>query len=328
MVRAQRGRRLSSGRRSTVSSDRDRERYPQGGEGSAPSSASATPTPTPSPAPELDLDPSSSTSSGWFAIGTAPSKEPTGYVDRLASMPLDELEKTFERALGAINIAFQPIVEGRELKLFGFEALVRADSEQLRDPCALLDAAERLHRVERLGRAIRRRVAVEFAQASRSLGLVFVNLHALDLADPSLSSPYSPLWKLRDRVVLEITERASIEAVADARYRVAKLREMGYRIAIDDLGAGHSRMTRFTLHDTDFVKLDMSLVRDLPMHRQRQRSVSNIIGMCRDQGIRVVGEGIETAAECETLLELGCELLQGYLIARPSRQLGPYRRPL
>lgn len=307
-----------------MSSDRDRDRYPQGEPPTTPEGAGRRPAEALVPQP--DLEPS--TSSGWFAIGTAPQKQPTGDPDRTAGVPLDELEKTFERALAAINFAYQPIVEGPELKLVGFEALVRADSELLADPCALLDAAERLNRVERLGRAIRRRVAVEFAQAPRTLGLVFVNLHALDLADRSLSSPYSPLWKLRDRVVLEITERASIEAVADARYRVAALREMGYRIAIDDLGAGHSRMTRFTLHDTDFVKLDMSLVRDLPLHRQRQRTVSNIIAMCRDQGIRVVGEGVETAAECETLLALGCELLQGYLIARPSRQLGPYRRPL
>jgi EAL domain-containing protein (putative c-di-GMP-specific phosphodiesterase class I) len=311
-----------------VSSDRDRERYPQEGPGSAQPGAASPSADARGDAlvPQPDLDPSSS--SGWFAIGTDPSKQPTGEVSLVAAMPLDELEKSFERALGALHIAFQPIVEGRELKLFGFEALVRAESEILRDPCALLDAAERLHRVERLGRAIRRRVAVEFAQASRALGLVFVNLHALDLADRSLASPYSPLWKLRDRVVLEITERASLESVSDARYRLAELREMGYRVAIDDLGAGHARMTRITLHDTDFVKLDMSLVRDLPMHRQRQRAVSSIISMCRDQGIRVVGEGVETRAECETLLDLGCELLQGYLIARPSRDLGPYRRPL
>jgi EAL domain-containing protein (putative c-di-GMP-specific phosphodiesterase class I) len=276
---------------------------------------------------EPDLDPPS-TESGWFAIGTAPASDPTKRAARPRTVPLEELEASFERALHAIHLAFQPIVEGRELRLFGFEALMRTDSEVLPDPCALLDAAERLHRVERLGRAIRRRVAVDFAQAAPSLGLVFVNLHALDLADRALSSPYSPLWKLRDRVVLEITERASLEAVSDARYRVSKLREMGYRIAIDDLGAGHSRMDRFTLHDTDFVKLDMSLVRDLHKHRERQRTVQNIISMCRDQGIRVVGEGVETSAECETLLELGCELLQGFLIARPSRQLGPYRRPL
>jgi len=301
-----------------VSSDRDRDRYPQGGP------ASARPAPrTDALVPQADLDPSSE--SGWFAIGTAPAREPNA-PSRATTVPLDELEHSFERALERMHIAFQPIVEGRDLELFGFEALMRSESELLADPCALLDAAERLNRVERLGRVIRRLVAHEFAQAADAMGVVFVNLHALDLADRSLSSPYSPLWKLRDRVVLEITERASLEGVADARYRVAELREMGYRIAIDDLGAGHSRMNRFTLHDTDFVKLDMSVVRDLPLHRERQRTVFNIITMCTDQGIRVVGEGIETSAECETLLELGCDLLQGFLIARPSR-LGPYQRP-
>jgi EAL domain-containing protein (putative c-di-GMP-specific phosphodiesterase class I) len=270
-----------------------------------------------------------STQSGWFAIGTDPSSGPARSrgPTRAATVPLDELEIGFERAMAALHLVFQPIVEGRALKLFGYEALVRSDSDLLPDPCSLLDAAERLHRVERLGRAIRRRVADDFNEARGANGLVFVNLHALDLADRSLSSHYSPLWKLRDRVVLEITERTSLEGVVDARYRVAALREMGYRIAIDDLGAGHSRMNRFTLLDTDFVKLDMSLVRDLPKHRERQRAVWNIISMCRDQGIRVVGEGVETVDECETLVELGCELLQGFLIARPSRQLVPLGRP-
>src|SRR5690606_1449818 len=152
-------------------------------------------------------------------------------------------------------------------------------------------------------------------------GLVFGNLHALELLDRSLWSPYSPLGKLRRRIVLEITERASLEVVGDARYRVAELREMGYWLAIDDLGAGHSRMNRFTRRDTDFLKLDMSLVRDLDKHPRRRRLVATIISMCRDQNIRVVGEGVETRAERDVLVELGCDLLQGFLIARPGPDL-------
>jgi EAL domain-containing protein (putative c-di-GMP-specific phosphodiesterase class I) len=306
-----------------VSSGRERGSYPQGAPGSAQSRSPKELLAVPDPHPEPE------TESGWLAIGTAPNVDRAAAApNRTDGIPLGELEAGFERALGAIHLVFQPIVEGAHRGQFGFEALVRTQSELLPDPGALLDAAERLHRVERLGRAIRRHVAADFASADDALGAVFVNLHALDLADRSLASPYSPLWKLRDRVVLEITERASLEAVADARYRVAALREMGYRVAIDDLGAGHSRMNRFTLQDTDFVKLDMSLVRDLHKHRARQRSVSSIIAMCRDQGIRVVGEGVETEAECDTLLALGCDLLQGFLIARPSRQLAPYRGPL
>ena len=160
-------------------------------------------------------------------------------------MTLDELEGSFERALGVLHMAFQPIVATTGA-LFGYEALMRADDPVMPGPGQLLDAAERLHRVERLGRIVRREVAQAFGGEPDSSGAVFVNLHALDLLDRSLASPYSPLCKLRERVVLEITERASVAAIDDARYRVAALREMGYRIAIDDLGAGHDLMGQFT----------------------------------------------------------------------------------
>ena len=243
--------------------------------------------------------------------------------NRAADMTLGELESLFERALGVLHMAFQPIVEAESNRLFGYEALMRADDPVLMNPGLLLDAAERLHRVERLGRIVRREVAQQFGPEPDSSGAVFVNLHALDLMDRSLASPYSPLCKLRERVVLEITERASVAAIEDIRYRVAALREMGYRIAIDDLGAGHDRMQQFTFRDTDFVKLDMSLVRDIDRSEAKRRTVGRILEMCRDQGIQVIGEGIETEGERQALIELGCELLQGYLIARPNRAVTP-----
>ncbi|HLU66450.1 MAG TPA: EAL domain-containing protein, partial [Kofleriaceae bacterium] len=210
----------------------------------------------------------------WLPVGTPGAAPAPRRPPRPASeVPLDLLEATFESALGELRLAFQPIVVADTLAPFGHEALMRSGHETLSGPSAMLDAAERLHRVDRLGRAIRRKVAAQM-RATDGEGLVFVNLHALELLDRSLWSPYSPLGKLRRRIVLEITERASLEVVDDARYRVAELREMGYRIAIDDLGAGHSRMNRFTLRDTDFVKLDMSLVRDLDKHPRRRRLVA------------------------------------------------------
>ena len=264
------------------------------------------------------------------SAGAAARPGPTGFAAGTRSSPagsrgslsLGELEPRFERALRAIHPLFQPIVTAEQGLLFGHEALLRARDPDLPDPASLLDAAERLHRVERLGRTIRRQVAARFAGAPADHGLLFVNLHALDLPDKSLSSPYTPLTKMRERVVLEITERASLEAVSDVRFRVAELRAMGYRVAIDDLGAGHDRMHRFTLNDCDFVKLDMSLVRSIDQRARVQRTVASIIAMCRDQGIQVVGEGVETTAERDTLIALGCDLLQGFLIARPGPDLG------
>ncbi|HWN71061.1 MAG TPA: EAL domain-containing protein, partial [Haliangium sp.] len=226
------------------------------------------------------------------------------------------LEERFERALGTISMVFQPIVYAGDHAMFGYEALLRSSDPDLPHAGALLDAAERLNRLSKLGRIVRRHVAETFAAADESRGLLFVNLHALDLLDRSLSSRFSPLTRIAHRVVLEVTERASLEVVSDIRFRVAELREMGFRIAIDDLGAGYSRMDRFTLLDTDFVKLDMELVRGIDSHPMKRELVASLTKLCRAQNILVIGEGVETEAEAEALITAGCDLLQGYHIAR------------
>ncbi|HUS65552.1 MAG TPA: EAL domain-containing protein, partial [Kofleriaceae bacterium] len=199
---------------------------------------------------------------------------------RPADMTLGELEGSFERALGVLHMAFQPIVEAESNRLFGYEALMRADDPVLMNPGLLLDAAERLHRVERLGRIVRREVAQQFGSQPDSSGAVFVNLHALDLMDRSLASPYSPLCKLRERVVLEITERASVAAIEDIHYRVAALREMGYRIAIDDLGAGYAGLNAFAQLEPDVVKLDMTLIRGIDADSKKQKLVKAMSSLC------------------------------------------------
>jgi EAL domain-containing protein (putative c-di-GMP-specific phosphodiesterase class I) len=256
-----------------------------------------------------------------FAQGTAPIMPivPADLGDGVdLGRDLAFLEDQLERCLAAIEMHFQPIVHASDRTLFGYESLLRSRDKGLPHPGAILDAAERLERVTKLGRAVRNDVARVFATAPASRGVVFINLHALDLFDRSLSSPFSPLTKIANRVVLEITERNSLDGVKDVRYRVAELRSLGFRIAVDDLGGGHARMGALQPLDTDFVKLDMSLVRDVDSHPMKQRLVSSITQLCREQGMKVIGEGVETLAEAQTLWELGCDLLQGYLIARPG----------
>src|SRR5690606_23100356 len=124
-------------------------------------------------------------------------------------------------------------------------------------PGAVLDAAERLHRQDELGRQIRNLSAVSMHGADTGATL-FVNLHTTDLLDPDLLDQHAPLSRIAHRVVLEVTERSSLEAVTDVRHRVAQLREMGYRIAVDDLGAGYAGLTSFALLEPEIVKLDMS----------------------------------------------------------------------
>ena len=235
-----------------------------------------------------------------------------------APATLRELEEKLNRCVATLAMHYQPIVHAQTRARFGYEALLRATDAALPHPGAVLDAAERLERVPALGRAIRAHVAREIAAAPPDRGMFFVNLHLLDLFDPQITSAFAPLSKVAARVSLEITERTSLAGAADLRYRVAELRERGFRIAIDDLGGGHARMGTFSPVDTDFVKLDMSLVRDLGKYPVKQHLIRSIASLCHDQGAMVIGEGVETDTEARLLVELGCDLLQGYLIARPG----------
>ena len=242
-----------------------------------------------------------------------------------AATDLRDLEDKLDRCLASLVMHFQPIVHASNRARFGYEALLRSLDRSLPHPGAILDAAERLERIPTLGRAVRANAAKVIASSPIERGVVFINLHLLDLFDKQLTSPFSPLSKVAGRVVLEITERTSLEGQSDMRYRVAELRDLGFRIAIDDLGGGHARMGTFSPLDTDFVKLDMSLVRDVEKHPMKQRLVRSVVDLCRQQGTKVIGEGVETEAEAEVLVELGCDLLQGYLIARPA---APFADPL
>lgn len=232
---------------------------------------------------------------------------------------LDDLEPRFDRALQALWIAYQPIVSWPARQVFGYEALVRSSDPDLPTPGMLFDAAERLGRVQDLGRRIRDAVA-ESAASSPSEALLFANVHALDLMNDHLYSPSSALSGVASRVVLEITERASLHRIEDLKGRMQALRDIGFRIAIDDLGAGYSGLSSFSQLDPDVVKLDMSLIRDIDGSSAKASLVKSMISVCtQDLGIRVVCEGVETTGERDTLQSVGADLLQGYLFAKPDR---------
>ncbi len=284
-------------------------------------SMSSRPTPSKLPAPPASrIRPPTPNDDnlGVFARGTEP------VIDRFENRAHDiaeelrELEDKLSRCVSTLTMHYQPIVHAATRARFGYEALLRATDKSLPHPGAILDAAERLERIPALGRAVRAQVARTIADTPPERGVVFVNLHLLDLYDKQLSSAFAPLTKVSSRIVLEITERTSLEGQADVRYRVQELRELGFKIAIDDLGGGHARMGTFSPLDFDFVKLDMSLVRDMDKHPMKQRLVRSIIELCREHSTKVIGEGVETEAEAKVLLDLGCDLLQGYLIAKPA----------
>ena len=228
------------------------------------------------------------------------------------------LEAAFDSALESLWMAFQPIVRASDRSVFGYEALLRTEEPTLIRPDLVVDAAERLSSLPRLGRKVRALAAAAMGAADPSVAL-FTNLHPIDLADEELFDDRSPLTSMAGRVILEVTERAAIEEIDDVERRVSRLREFGFRIAVDDLGAGYAGLSSFALLEPEIVKLDVSLLRDIDQSPVKQKLVASMTSLCKDMGFLVVAEGIETAAERDCVVALGCDLLQGFLFARPGR---------
>lgn len=249
------------------------------------------------------------------------------YVDEFASGNFRVEDRAgadavLDRALASLWTAYQPIVRAADFGVFAYEALLRVEEPMLPHPGAVLAAAERSARLHELGQAVRASV-VEAAEIAPAGSLLFVNLHPSDLLDDTLYLTESSFARLARRVVLEITERVSLDHLADLPERISSLRALGFQIALDDLGAGYSGLTSFARLEPEFVKLDMSLIRDIDRSTIKQKVVRSMIGLCSDMGKRIVAEGVERNEERDALVALGCDLFQGYLFARPGRPFPP-----
>lgn len=213
---------------------------------------------------------------------------------------------------------YQPIVRAVDKSLLGYEALCRNNHPIFRDPTVLFEAAIQSGNILQLSRLVRG-TATDPLSAMADDTLLFVNLHPAEFSDPQLvfGSP------LTERVVFEITERSAIPDGTRFYDTIRELRARGYRIAVDDLGAGYASLNSVALLQPDFIKIDMALVRNIDRSTSRSRLVTRIVEFANDEGIQVIAEGIETHAEMTALEQMGCHLLQGYYFGRPAPLPGP-----
>jgi len=122
------------------------------------------------------------------------------------------------------------------------------------------------------------------------------------------------------RVVFEITERASLHRVTGLQKTLQELRAAGFRLAVDDLGAGYAGLTSMAQLEPEYVKLDMALIRGIHTNATQQKLVQSMVNVCQQLDKLVIAEGVEDEAEHDTLRDMGCDLLQGYFFAKPQRE--------
>lgn len=221
-----------------------------------------------------------------------------------------------------VTTLFQPILELPERSVLGFEALSRGPAGSYLEPAEHLfgftERAGFLGEVEQL-------CTEEALDAARRLpngATVFLNLSAAGL-DHIESSPRGLAERVRSRgidpsrLVVEITERTYADDPVRLRDMVADLRQVGFRLAIDDMGTGYSSLHAVADLRPDFIKLDQLLVRDLAREPIKRNLVSAILGFARTSDSLVIAEGVESADDVESLEELGVRLQQGFYLGLP-----------
>lgn len=216
----------------------------------------------------------------------------------------------------SLDFAFQCIVD-EDGGTFGYEALARPDKSRF-GPGDLFDAAVRSGDIWALSRLGRDKLS-EYLPMVPESAYLFMNLHPAEAEDPLLLDPRNPLIPWAHRIILEITERSAIQDFEAFRRRMAELREAGFRFAVDDLGAGYASLSSVALLEPEYLKLDMSLLRDLHRLPRRNALLSRIVEYADSQGIRVVAEGVEYEEELAAAKEIGCHLFQGYHLGQPER---------
>lgn len=237
--------------------------------------------------------------------------------ERVAHHNLHEIHQRIHQVLhgDALHMVYQPIYDLERAAIAGFESLSRFSATPTRSPDLWFNDAHAVGLgVELELKAIENALQV-MPRLNGGLDLA-VNASPETILDPRLEKLLSKMERV-SHLVLEITEHAAVERYEEIASRLKPYRDKGLQIAVDDAGAGYASFRHILNLEPDRIKLDMSLTRDIDIDPARRALAAALIHFSADTGSTLVAEGVETAAEAATLIELGVEKAQGYFLGRP-----------
>ena len=238
---------------------------------------------------------------------------------------LTERNEDFNRFVeqNLVRYVFQPIVDIYSGEVFAYEALMRPQVAGLESPSQVLDIARTQAKLYQIERMTFFNVMEWIADNHQKLGKkkVFFNTIPDQLLSPrdieELHRRFSDYFPIS---VTEITEgfRADPELLEQ---KFQAVRQRGARLAIDDYGSGFSNEKTLLQISPDYIKIDISLVKNVDTDQDKQNLVSNIVGYAHPRNIRVIAEGVETLGETEMMIRLGADYLQGFYIGEPDFEI-------
>ncbi len=218
---------------------------------------------------------------------------------------------SFDAALSTVRFHFQPIVSAREGRLTGYEALARPEARFRGGAGGFVVRARRLGRAHALAAALLRACDGALSRLPGHLRL-YMNVSRADL-DHGILFALAPV---ASRVILEIDQQ---ECIGMDPASVAEYRRAGFRFAADDLRGGRGALSAIAALEPEIYKLDRSLLAGLESEPMRQAAIRALLRLGGRNGADVICEGVERERERDLLLDLGADLMQGYLfgVARP-----------
>lgn len=222
----------------------------------------------------------------------------------------------------AIKTVYQPIVSLKSGSILGFEALSRGPAGTIYEsPENLFIDAEQFNYLLEL-ESVCQLKAIQTASDFIGENYLFLNMSPILLSpansDSSLQDTLEQYHIHPSKVVIELTERNYIQDYKSLLQALEPLRNQGFMIAIDDAGAGYSSLQAIAELQPEFVKMDMSLVRDVDHNQVKRALLEAFVNLTYKIDTNIIAEGIETEAELKTLIEMGCDYGQGFLLAKPG----------
>lgn len=237
-----------------------------------------------------------------------------------------------DRPALATAMAFQPIMDVRTGHAIAYEALVRGPKGEGSAEILAQVTPDTRHAFDQQCRvmAMEGAVAAGILNGGARLSINFLPdtiYSPLACLEPTLDTARR-LNLPCERLIFEFSEHAETGGAAHLKTILDTYHHMGFGTAIDDFGAGHAGLSLLAEVTTDYIKLDMALIRGIDAAMPRRMIVDGVVRMAEKMGISVIAEGVETLREYDTLSALGVHYMQGYLIARPGfRCLPPAHLP-
>lgn len=246
--------------------------------------------------------------------------------DRAANLEAtNELSTNIARVVNQrlLRPVYQPIVELATGRVIGYEGLIRPTPESgFADPGSMFTAAETVGRTVELDQACLQAVVAGAQQMSEGQMLT-LNISPRTMEAPHFSAEallvhLSRYAIARERVVVELTERETVEDIGRLQANLVALQREGIRIAADDVGAGNAGLRLLSQFRFDIVKIDLSLVQDGAERDSSRAVLRSLRDLASRWGAAVIAEGLETTSQLRMVRELGLSAGQGYLLGRPS----------